>query len=90
MRSHDLSRMSVVELSDARRELQVSRSLSRPDSPIHRPIDAQMLAVEAEISSRGLMMCSCGLTTDNPEMLSGHLFEEPSHEQWDLSRYQVG
>jgi hypothetical protein len=90
MRSHDVSSMIVQELSDAHRELQVSRSLSRPGSPIHRPLDAQMMAVEAEISSRGFMICSCGMATDSPEMLSGHLFQFPSHDQRDLSRYQAG
>jgi hypothetical protein len=79
--------MSATELSDARREIAVSVSLSRPDSPVRIPLQAQMLAVDAEIVSRRLKICSCGMATDNAEMIGGHLFEEPSHYERDLQRY---
>ena len=46
-----------------------------------------MLAVDAEIVSRRLKICSCGMATDNAEMIGGHLFEEPSHYERDLQRY---
>ena len=90
MRTHDVSELSARELSDARRELTVSASLSRPDSPIQLPISAQLLAVDAELVTRGVRVCSCGMATDDAEMLEGHLFEQPGHEERDLGRYFAG
>jgi hypothetical protein len=90
MRSHDVSRMSANELGDARRELSVSSALSRPDSPIHTPINAQLLAIDAELVTRGVRMCSCALTTDDDGLMEGHLFEYPAHEERNLGRYMAG
>jgi hypothetical protein len=87
MRTPDVSELSASELGDARRELAVSVALSRPDSPIQLPLQAQMLAVDAEIVSRRVKICSCGMATDNAEILDGHLFEEPSHYERNLQRY---
>jgi len=90
MRTHDVSELSAIELSDARRELAVSRALSRPDSPIQLPIQAQLLAIDAELVTRGVKMCSCGLASDDAEMIDGHLAEYPGHQERDLGRYFAG
>jgi hypothetical protein len=90
MRTPDVGRMSASELGEARRELAVSSALSRPDSPIHLPIHAQLLAIDAEMVSRGVRMCGCGLATDDDAMMDGHLFEEPAHEERDLGRFFAG
>jgi hypothetical protein len=87
MRTHDVSELSFKALAEARRELAVSRALSRPDSPIQLPISAELLAIDAELVSRGVKICSCGLATDDAEMLDGHLFEYPVHQERDLGRY---
>ena len=90
MRTHDVGSMSSSELGEARRELAVSSALSRPDSPIHLPINAQLLAIDAEMVCRGVRMCGCGLATDDDAMMDGHLFEEPGHQERDLGRYFAG
>jgi hypothetical protein len=90
MRSHDVSRMSANELGNARRELSVSSALSRPDSPIHLPINAHLLAIDAELVSRGVRMCGCGLAADDDGLMDGHLFEFPAHEERDLGRFFAG
>ena len=87
MRTHDVSELSAIELSHARREIAVSRALSRPDSPIQLPLQAQLLAIDAELVSRGLKICSCGLATDDAGRMDGHLFEYPAHQERDLGRY---
>ena len=90
MRTPDVGRLSASELGDARRELAVSRALSRPDSPIHLPINAQLLAIDVEMVSRGVRMCSCALATDDNGLMDGHLFEFPAHEERDLGRFFAG
>jgi hypothetical protein len=90
MRTPDVGRMSASELGEARRELSVSAALSRPDSPIHMPINAHLLAIDAELISRGLRMCGCGLATDDNGLMDGHLFENPAHEERDLGRFFAG
>ena len=79
MRTHDVGALSASELGEARRELAVSAALSRPDSPIHMPINAHLLAIDAEMVSRGVRMCSCGMATDDNGLMDGHLFEMPAH-----------
>jgi hypothetical protein len=90
MRTHDVGALSASELGEARRELAVSSALSRPDSPIHLPINAQLLAIDAELVSRGLRMCGCGMASDSDAMMDGHLFEKPTHEERDLGRFFAG
>ncbi len=34
-----------------------------------------------------LRVCSCGLATDDDAWFDGHLWEQPSHYERDLSRY---
>ena len=87
MRTHNVSELSARELSDARRELAVSAALSRPDSPIQIPLAASMLAVDSEIATRRVKICSCGMATDSAEMIADHLFENPAHEERNLGRY---
>jgi hypothetical protein len=51
-RQHDVSGMTTDELQRARRELQVSLSLSVPGSPVREPILASMSAIDAEMERR--------------------------------------
>lgn len=51
-RSHDVSSLTDGELQRARRDLQVSLSLSVPGSPIRQPILAQMIAIDTELEIR--------------------------------------
>ncbi len=44
--------MTSVELERARRELQASLTLARPDSPARAPILAYMSAIDAELAGR--------------------------------------
>src|ERR1039457_2592939 len=81
MRPPDAGSMPGSGLGDARRELAVSAALSRPDSPIHLRISAQLLAIDAELVSRGLRMCGCGMAADDDGLMDGHLFEFPAHEE---------
>ena len=90
MRTHNVGSMSASELGEARRELAVSAALSRPDSPIHMPINAHLLAIDAEMVSRGVRMCGCGLATDDDGLMDGHLFEESAHHERDLGRFFAG
>ena len=90
MRIHNVGSMSASELQQARRELTASATLSRPDSPILAPISAHLLAIDAEMACRGVRMCSCGMATDDDAMMDGHLFEQPEHQERDLSRYLAG
>lgn len=51
-RQHDVSGMTSPELQRARRDLQVSLSLSLPDSPVRMPILEHMTAIDAELAGR--------------------------------------
>ena len=90
MRTHDVGSMSASELGESRRELAVSAALPRPDSPIHTPINAHLLAIDAEMVSRGVRMCGCGLASDDDGLMDGHLFEKPAHEEPDPGRFFAG
>jgi hypothetical protein len=48
----DVTGLTVGELERARRELQVSLALGRPDSPVRSPILAQLNAINAELAER--------------------------------------
>lgn len=52
-RPHDVTGLTAGELERARRELQASLALARPDSPVRVPILACLRAVEVELAERG-------------------------------------
>jgi hypothetical protein len=52
-RPHDVTGPTVGELERARRELQASLALARPDSPARVPILARLTAVDTELAERG-------------------------------------
>jgi hypothetical protein len=52
MRDHAVSSLTDGELEHVRRELAASLALSRPGSPIHTPIQAQLSAIDAELAER--------------------------------------
>ena len=52
MRDHDVKALTARELDRARRELQASLALARPDSPVRVPILAHMSAIDAELAGR--------------------------------------
>ena len=52
-RPHDVTGLTAGELERARRELQASLALARPDSPACVPILAHLRAVDAELAERG-------------------------------------
>ena len=52
MRDHDVKALTVRELDRARRELQASLALVRPDSPARVPILAHMSVIDAELAGR--------------------------------------
>ena len=51
-RPHDVTGLTAGELERARRELQASLALARPDSPACVPILARLRAVDAELAER--------------------------------------
>lgn len=51
-RTHVVSALTPAELERARRDLQVSLSLSAPGSPVRVPILAQMNAIDMELAAR--------------------------------------
>jgi uncharacterized protein involved in exopolysaccharide biosynthesis len=61
-RDHDVTGLTARQLERARRELQASLALVRPDSPARVPILAQMNAIDTELAGR---------TGDRPEGLPG-------------------
>lgn len=51
-RPHDVTGLTAGELERARRELQTSLALARPESPARVPILACLRAVDAELAER--------------------------------------
>ena len=51
-RPHDVSGLTVNELQQARRDLQVSLALALPGSPVRGPILAHLSAIETELNQR--------------------------------------
>jgi hypothetical protein len=49
-RPYDVTGLTAGELERARRELQASLALARPESPARRPILAQLAAINAELA----------------------------------------
>jgi len=52
IRSHDVGQLTTAELERARRELQANLGLINPGSPAHVPIQAQMRAIDTELTGR--------------------------------------
>jgi hypothetical protein len=52
MRDHVASGLTDRELERARRQLAASLALSRPGSPIHAPIQAQLTAIDTALADR--------------------------------------
>ena len=52
IRPHDARRLTAGELDRARRQLQASLALARPDSPARVPILAHLSAIDAELARR--------------------------------------
>jgi hypothetical protein len=92
MRSYDVRWIPASELRRAKRELQAALALARPGSPVCVPIEASLNAIDAELAERArgavLRYCGCGYGTDNDTRMDGHLSNNPSHAERDLSRYQ--
>lgn len=83
--------MPASELERTRRELAASLALSRPGSPVRVPIEASLSAIDAELAERAscaLRVCGCAFATNNDARMDGHLWNNPSHQERDLSRYQ--
>ena len=53
IRPHDVGGLTAGDLDRARRELQASLALARPDSPARVPILAHLSAIDAELAGRG-------------------------------------
>jgi hypothetical protein len=91
MRNHVASDLTDNQLEHARRELAASLALSRPDSPIRAPIQAQLTAIDAELAERtkdaptasAVGRCSCGFATSDYQWLACHLIENPGHHEAD-------
>jgi hypothetical protein len=52
-RRHDVRGLTASELERARRGLQASLALIRPDSTSREPLLAQLKAIDAELAERG-------------------------------------
>ena len=63
IRPHDVSGLTAGELERARRELQASLALARPDSPVRVPILAHLSAIDAELAGRGSGRAGVGEVT---------------------------
>ena len=91
MRDYVASHLTDHELAQARRQLTASLALSRPGSPIRTPIQAQLTAIDAELTERirdaqttsALGLCSCGFATSNYQWMMGHLADNPGHHEAD-------
>jgi hypothetical protein len=91
VREHDVRELTAGELERARRELAASLALARPGSALRVPIEAHLSAIDAEVTARAsavLRVCGCAFATDNGSRMDGHLWNNPSHQERDLSRYQ--
>jgi hypothetical protein len=51
-----------------------------------------MSAIDTELADRArgvvLRCCGCGYGTDSDTRMDGHLWNNPGHQERDLSRYQ--
>lgn len=83
--------MPAGDLERTRRELTASLALARPGSPVCVPIEASLSAIDAELAERAryvLRVCGCAFATDNDARMDGHLWNNPGHQERDLTRYQ--
>ena len=62
-RPHEVTGLTAGELERARRELQASLALARPDSPARVPILARLRAVDAELAERAGQGLAGGVTS---------------------------
>jgi hypothetical protein len=53
IRPHDVGGLTAGELERARRDLQASLALVRPESPARVPILAHLSAIDAKLAGRG-------------------------------------
>jgi len=91
VRSYSVRGIPTDELDRTRRELAASLALSRPGSPVRVPIEANLSAIDRELAERAsavLRVCGCAFATDSDTRMDGHLRNNPSHQERDLSRYQ--
>jgi hypothetical protein len=51
-RPHDVTLLTTAELERAKRELKANLGLITPNSPAHVPIQAQMRAIDTELTQR--------------------------------------
>jgi hypothetical protein len=55
------------------------------------PIEASLSAIDAELAGRAssaLRVCGCAFATDSDARMDSHLWNNPGHQERDLSRYQ--
>ncbi len=91
MRDYSARGIPAADLERTRRELAASLALARPGSPVRVPIEANLSAIDealAECARCVLRVCGCGMATDDDARMDGHLWENPGHQERDLSRYQ--
>jgi len=62
-RPHDAGALTAGELDRARRDLQASLALTRPDSPARVPILAHLSAIAAELAGRDAGAAESGEVT---------------------------
>ncbi len=63
IRPHDVNGLTAGELDRARRELQASLALARPDSPARVPILAHLGAIDAELAGQDAGTAESGEVT---------------------------
>lgn len=63
-RLHDVSALTADQLDRARRDLQISRALAGPGSPVHVSILAEMTAIDTELARRQPQMARDPLPDD--------------------------
>jgi hypothetical protein len=55
------------------------------------PIEASLTAIDAEVTERAsavIRVCGCAFATSSDTRMDGHLWNNPGHQERDLSRYQ--
>jgi hypothetical protein len=91
VRDYSAHGLSAADLERARRELSASLALTRPGSPMRAPIKSQLGAIDVALAERAsavLRVCGCGMASDSDARMNGHLWNNPDHQERDLSRYQ--
>jgi hypothetical protein len=91
VRDYSVQGMPASDLERARREPAASLALARPGSPVRVPIEAQLGAIDSALAERAsavIRVCGCGMASDSDSRLDAHLWNNPGHQERDLSRYQ--